>query len=49
MDDKFENYKNDFIPFGQARSNSPEASTDVALVVVADQTVTHLRCVETLE
>jgi hypothetical protein len=48
MDDKFENYKNDFIQFGQARSNSPEASTDVALVVVADQTVTHLRCVETL-
>lgn len=48
MDDKFENYKNDFLQFGQARSSSPEASTDVALVVVADQTVSHLRCVETL-
>jgi hypothetical protein len=48
MDDKFENYKNDFIQFGQARSSSPEASIDVALVVVADQTVSHLRCVETL-
>lgn len=48
MDDKFENYKNDFRQFGQAASRNPEASTDVALVVVADQTVSHLRCVETL-
>lgn len=48
MDDKFENYKNDFRQFGQARSRNPEAATDVALVVVADQTVSHLRCVETL-
>jgi hypothetical protein len=48
MDDKFENYKNDFIQFGKASSSSPEASTDLALVVVADQAVGHLRCVETL-
>jgi hypothetical protein len=47
-DDKFENYKNDFIQFGQASSSSPVASTDLALVVVADQTVGHLRCVESL-
>jgi hypothetical protein len=48
MDDKFENYKNDFIQFAQARSTNPEASTDVALMIVADQTVSHVRCVETL-
>ncbi len=48
MDDKFENYKNDFIQFGQARSTNPEGSTDLALMIVADQTVSHVRCVETL-
>lgn len=48
MDDKFENYKNDFRQFAQARSRSTEASTALALMVVADQTVSHVRCVETL-
>ena len=48
MDDKFENYKNDFRNFSQASASRPEVSTDVALIIVADQTVGHLRCVETL-
>src|SRR5271168_1432713 len=48
MDDKFENYKNDFRQFALARPSSPDAETDMTFMVVADQTVSHLRCVETL-
>jgi hypothetical protein len=52
MDQQFENYKNDFIQFGQsshaARSRNAEDLTDVQLVVVADQTISHLECIETL-
>jgi hypothetical protein len=49
MNDKFENYKNDFRQFSQASPNSrPDAQADMAFMVVADQTVSHARCVETL-
>ena len=42
----FENYRNDFIQFGQSpqakHSRNTEDLTDVQLVSVADQTVSHL-------
>jgi len=49
---QFENYKNDFIQFGQSprakHSRNTEDLTDVQLVSVADQTVSHLEYTETM-
>lgn len=47
---QFENYRNDFIQFGQSpqakHSRNTEDLTDVQLVSVADQTVSHLEYIE---
>jgi hypothetical protein len=52
MNQQFENYKNDFIQFGQSpqakHSGNTEDLTDVQLVSVADQTVSHLEYIETM-
>ncbi len=52
MNQRFENYKNDFIQFGQSpqakHSRNTEDLTDVQLVSAADQTVSHLEYVETM-
>ena len=52
MNQQFENYKNDFIQFGQSppakRSRNAEDLTDVQLVAVADQTTSHLEYIETM-
>ena len=52
MNQRFENYKNDFIQFGQTpqarHSRNEEDLTDVGLMMVADQTVAHVECAETL-
>jgi hypothetical protein len=49
---QFENFKNDFIQFGQSpqakHSRNAEDLTDVQLVSVADQAVSHLECIETM-
>jgi hypothetical protein len=49
---QFENYKNDFIQFGHSpqakRSRNTEDWTDVQLISIADQTVSHLEYVETM-
>ncbi len=49
---QFENYKNDFIQFGQSpqakHSRNTEDLTDLQLVSVADQAVSHLEYVETM-
>ncbi len=49
---QFENYKNDFVQFGQSpqakRSRNTEDLTDVQLVSVADRTVSHLESIETM-
>jgi hypothetical protein len=52
MNQQFENYKNDFIQFGQSpqakHSRNTEDLTDVQLVSVADQTVSYLEYIETM-
>jgi len=52
MNQQFENYKSDFIQFGKSphasRSRNAEDLTDVGLVMVADQVISHLENVETL-
>src|SRR6267143_4581571 len=52
MNQQFENYNSDFVQFGKsqhaARSRNSEDLTDVGLVIVADQAVSHLENVETL-
>jgi hypothetical protein len=49
---RFENYKNDFIQFGQSpqakHSRNTEDLTDLQLVSVADQAVSHLEYIETM-
>ena len=52
MNEHFENYKSNFIQFGQSshasRSRNAEDLTDVQLVMVADQTISHLEYIETI-
>lgn len=49
---RFENYKDDFIQFGRSpqsrRSRNAEDLTDVQWVAVADHTVAHLEYIETI-
>jgi len=52
MNQQFENYKNDFVEFGHSpqakRSRNTEDLIDVHMVMMADQTVSHLEYIETI-
>jgi len=52
MNQQFENYKSDFIEFGHSpqalHSRNTEDLTDVHLVMMADQTISHLEYIETI-
>lgn len=52
MNQRFENYKSDFIEFGRSpqakRSRNSEDIIDVHLVMTADQTVSHLEYIEAM-